>query len=171
MTKSSQTPSKPKSSSKTGTKSKFEKSKPKKIAKSAGNSEPSPAISPLMPADVLAPSHSVTVTPVISTPTAPTSPKPTTHAPVSVFQITSKPTKVKATSRKSVNSGKEKDRATAKGEPKVTEATAQGESALVKDAQVKPPPLKLDVLAFTIEVSPLEVVEPLSDTLNVGVLM
>ncbi|XP_019266134.1 PREDICTED: histone deacetylase HDT2-like [Nicotiana attenuata] len=81
MTKSNQTFSKAKSSSKP-TKSKIEKSKPKKSINSAGNSEPAPAISPPMPTIVTAPSPFVTVTPVVSTPAAPPSPKPITHEPV-----------------------------------------------------------------------------------------
>lgn len=56
------------------------------------------------------------------------------------------------------------DRATAKGELEVKEATAQGESALVKDDQVKSSPSKLDVLVSTIEVFSLEVVASLNDT-------
>ncbi|XP_009630652.2 nuclear localization sequence-binding protein-like [Nicotiana tomentosiformis] len=135
MTKSSQTPSKAKPSSKPGAKPKIIKSKPKKSVKLASDSEPTLVASPPMPSTVPALSSSVVVMPIISTSTVPLSPKPTSHAHVFISQITSKPTKVKATSRKSVKSGKVLDPATAKEEPKVKAAPAMWESALVKDDQ------------------------------------
>ncbi|XP_019251270.1 PREDICTED: proline-, glutamic acid- and leucine-rich protein 1-like [Nicotiana attenuata] len=55
----------------------------------------------------------------------------------------------------------------APGEPELKRATSQKKPAITKDIQVKLPSSKLDVLASTIEVFPLEVVEPLSDTPHV----
>nr|XP_016467285.1 PREDICTED: uncharacterized protein LOC107789921 [Nicotiana tabacum] len=151
MFKSSQTPSKEKSSSKSEVKPKNMKPKPKKSAKST--TEPAPAHVPslLIPSTVLAQSSHIPVAPAVSTSTGPSSPKPPSHAPVF------------ATSRKSVKDDKVVICAAIKEDTVVKKVVAQGESVPTTTDQVKLPPSKLDVLVSAIEVAPLEIVPPISD--------
>nr|XP_033517368.1 nucleolar and coiled-body phosphoprotein 1-like [Nicotiana tomentosiformis] len=165
------TPAKLKSSSKPGSKSKSHKAKPKKNVKSSIFSTPPPVVPPPPSSSVFAPppiivplppSSDVSAPPPIIDP-LPLPLKTTTQSTSSTPQITSKPTKVKATSQKSVKSVKQVDSATNKGEPVMKDPTSQGKAAIYKDSQVKLSPSKHDVLASTIDVSPLDVVEPLRE--------
>nr|XP_009613795.1 microtubule-associated protein RP/EB family member 1-like [Nicotiana tomentosiformis] len=123
------------------------KPKPKKSAKITSEPTPTHVPSPLIPSIVPAPSSPAHAAPDIPTSTRPSSPKPSSHEPVSAS--TSKPTKIKATSRKSVKSDK------------VVIRVATKEDMVVKE--VKLPPSKLDVQVSAIEVAPLEIIPPISD--------
>nr|XP_009610727.1 putative uncharacterized protein DDB_G0290521 [Nicotiana tomentosiformis] len=163
MPKLSQTPSKAKSSSKTKAKLKNMKPKPKISSKPTSEPTPTPVPSPPIPSTVLAPLCPASVAPTIPTSTGPLSLKPPSHAPVSTSKNTSKTTKIKDTSRKSVKSDNVVIRATTKEDTMVKEAVTQGEYVSTTTDQVKLPPSKLDVLVFAIEVAPLEIVPPISD--------
>lgn len=56
------------------------------------------------------------------------------------------------------------DSATTKGEPTKKDLITQEGTMIDKDSQVKLSPSKLDILAFAIDVSLLDIVEPLRET-------
>nr|XP_016451387.1 PREDICTED: uncharacterized protein DDB_G0286299-like [Nicotiana tabacum] len=136
MTKTSQTPSKTKSSSKPASKSKIEKSKPKISVNSIISSGPLPAIFQPLSSDITVPAPTITPPPQSSTISVPPSQKITTRATVTTPQITSKPTKVKASSRKLVKGGKQIDSIVVKGEPEAKGPITLGEHAIDKGEQL-----------------------------------
>nr|XP_009620518.1 putative uncharacterized protein DDB_G0290521 [Nicotiana tomentosiformis] len=163
MPKSSQTPSKAKSSSKTEAKSKNMKPKSKKSVKPSSEPAPTPAPSPSISSMVPTPLSPVPSALTIPTSTAPSLPKPTTHASVPTSKNTSKSTKTKATPRKFVKNVKVVPDATAQVDTVVKEAMVQGESVSVTTSQVQLPPSKLDVLVSTIDAATLDTLLPTSD--------
>nr|XP_016465869.1 PREDICTED: flocculation protein FLO11-like [Nicotiana tabacum] len=135
MPKSSQTPSKAKSSSKTEDKSKNMKPKSKKSVKASSEPAPTPAPSPSISSNVPIPSSIVPDALTIPTSTGPSLSKPTTHASVPTSKNTSKLTKIKATSRKSVKNVKVVPDATSQVDTMVKEAMVQGESMSITTSQ------------------------------------
>ncbi|XP_009630142.1 uncharacterized protein [Nicotiana tomentosiformis] len=147
MPKSSQTPSKAKSSSKTEDKSKNMKPKSKKSVKASSEPAPTPAPSPSISSNVPIPSSIVPDALTIPTSTGPSLPKPTTHASVPTSKNTSKLTKIKATSRKSVKNVKVVPDATSQVDTMVKEAMVQGESMSITTSQE----LTVEKIAGTLE--------------------
>ncbi|XP_019229418.1 PREDICTED: protein split ends-like [Nicotiana attenuata] len=149
-----QNPSKIKSSSNPGSKSKAEKAKPKKSPPSS---------------DITAPPPIVTLPPPSSVTSAPPSPKKNhpSHYDYTTDHLQTYKCQghFKEVSKK--KKGKSVDNVVAKGEPEIKVLIAQGEPAIDKAALVKSSPSKLDVLASAIDVSLLDIVEPLRYTTHV----
>nr|XP_009601286.1 histone H3.v1-like [Nicotiana tomentosiformis] len=118
---------------------------------------PSPSISSTIPTSS-SPAHTTLVL-VIPISTAPPPSKSTTHAPELPTKNISKMAKVKATSRKSIRKVYEDATQSDSG---VQESMIHGESGIGTTDQEPHPASKLDVLASTIDVTPLDTLLPTS---------